>query len=292
MRNLGWILTVLLLGGSCDSQVGAQEPAQWKAGVATVKITPQEAVWMAGYAARDRPSEGVAQDLFAKALALEDGRGQRPGVIGVRRKQRSEAARARVGPRHVPGGRDSRQAGGEPDQKGDRERGAQPGRAGQDGAASGRYRAEDAVGGEAAGVPRDAVTTRSGRRREAPAHADTVGAAREARDRGAPDQQQGWEDGVHERQRTARIVPKVVPPSSGGGAVRGPNATGGLWDHAQARRVPRPPVGAFRPIAWVSPSVVVDDVRPSLVIDAGRTWHAPCSRRRPCWRYVSHVAKL
>jgi hypothetical protein len=44
----------------------------WKAGRSKVSITPEGPLWMAGYAARNRPSEGVAQDLFAKALALED----------------------------------------------------------------------------------------------------------------------------------------------------------------------------------------------------------------------------
>lgn len=47
-------------------------PASWKAGVATVKVTPQKLLWMAGYAARKKPAEGRVQDLFAKALALQD----------------------------------------------------------------------------------------------------------------------------------------------------------------------------------------------------------------------------
>ena len=34
-------------------------------------ITPEKPMWMAGYAARNKPSEGKAQDLFAKALVLE-----------------------------------------------------------------------------------------------------------------------------------------------------------------------------------------------------------------------------
>jgi hypothetical protein len=42
-------------------------------GIARAKITPPRPVWMAGYAARDHHSEGVYQDLFAKALALDDG---------------------------------------------------------------------------------------------------------------------------------------------------------------------------------------------------------------------------
>jgi len=43
----------------------------WKAGAASAVITPEGPIWMAGYASRNKPSEGVAQDLFAKALAIE-----------------------------------------------------------------------------------------------------------------------------------------------------------------------------------------------------------------------------
>ena len=53
--------------------------AEWKAGVARVDITPRESIWMAGYASRTKPSEGVRQRLYAKALALED----RAGVVSV-----------------------------------------------------------------------------------------------------------------------------------------------------------------------------------------------------------------
>jgi hypothetical protein len=49
----------------------AQTHADWKAGVARVDITPSESIWMAGYAARTKPSEGVLQRLYAKALALK-----------------------------------------------------------------------------------------------------------------------------------------------------------------------------------------------------------------------------
>jgi neutral ceramidase len=46
-----------------------------QAGVAAVDITPKESVWLAGYAARTHPSQGIRQHIFAKALALrgEDG---------------------------------------------------------------------------------------------------------------------------------------------------------------------------------------------------------------------------
>lgn len=55
--------------------------AGWKAGVARVMITPQQSMWMAGYAARDRPSEGTMHDLWAKALAFEDAEGRQSVLV-------------------------------------------------------------------------------------------------------------------------------------------------------------------------------------------------------------------
>ena len=57
------------------------KPSGWKAGVAAVRITPETPLWMAGYASRTKPSEGVAQDLFAKALAIEDVQGNRLVIV-------------------------------------------------------------------------------------------------------------------------------------------------------------------------------------------------------------------
>ena len=53
----------------------------WKAGLARAIITPQKSLWMAGYASRTKPSEGVVQDLYAKALALEDHSGKRAVLV-------------------------------------------------------------------------------------------------------------------------------------------------------------------------------------------------------------------
>lgn len=55
----------------------------WKAGTAKVKITPEESMWMAGYAFRDHPSEGTLTDLWAKALILEDSHGKRAVMISI-----------------------------------------------------------------------------------------------------------------------------------------------------------------------------------------------------------------
>ncbi len=59
----------------------AEPKTVWKAGVASVAITPEEPMWMAGYASRDKPSEGKTHDLFAKALALEDSQGARLVIV-------------------------------------------------------------------------------------------------------------------------------------------------------------------------------------------------------------------
>lgn len=48
----------------------AQTP--WKAGAAKVVITPKESIWMAGFGFRDHPSEGIRQDIYVRALALQD----------------------------------------------------------------------------------------------------------------------------------------------------------------------------------------------------------------------------
>ena len=53
----------------------------WQAGVATVDITPDRSLWMAGFAARTQPSQGVALPLHAKALALRCG--DRPTAVLV-----------------------------------------------------------------------------------------------------------------------------------------------------------------------------------------------------------------
>lgn len=52
------------------------EESSWKAGVSSVKITPDGPAWMAGYASRDELSDGVEHDLFAKSLVIHDGSGE------------------------------------------------------------------------------------------------------------------------------------------------------------------------------------------------------------------------
>jgi hypothetical protein len=53
--------------------------AGWRVGVGRVRITPEKPTWQGGYASRTHVMEGVLQDIWAKALALED----RDGRVGV-----------------------------------------------------------------------------------------------------------------------------------------------------------------------------------------------------------------
>jgi neutral ceramidase len=63
-------LALLLAGGAL-----AASGADFEAGTARAKITPEGPFWMSGYAARTHRSEGVLQELWAKALALRDPQG-------------------------------------------------------------------------------------------------------------------------------------------------------------------------------------------------------------------------
>lgn len=59
----------VILGLWC---AGLLQGAGYKAGVASLTITPERPIYLTGYASRKHPSDGVVLDLKAKALALED----------------------------------------------------------------------------------------------------------------------------------------------------------------------------------------------------------------------------
>jgi neutral/alkaline ceramidase-like enzyme len=68
-----WILVLCFAG-----ILGA---ADYKAGAASVVITPSQPIYLSGYANRSHASEGVIQDLKAKALVIEDKRGARVAIV-------------------------------------------------------------------------------------------------------------------------------------------------------------------------------------------------------------------
>lgn len=96
---LGILPAILaLLGG------GPARAEGWQAGTARAVITPERPIWMAGYAARNHPSEGKLHDLWAKALALRDEDGRTAvlvtlDVCGIDREL-SNAIRDRIREKH------------------------------------------------------------------------------------------------------------------------------------------------------------------------------------------------
>lgn len=71
-----FVLT-LLVGHAAQAPLATP----WRVGVASRKLTPPGPIWLAGYANRTAPSDGVAQDIFGKGLALDDGAGGRLVIV-------------------------------------------------------------------------------------------------------------------------------------------------------------------------------------------------------------------
>lgn len=70
-------LTIVIL----FAQVAGAANTDWKAGSARINITPAQPMRMSGYGGRDKPAEGKLTDLWAKALVLVDGDGNRATLI-------------------------------------------------------------------------------------------------------------------------------------------------------------------------------------------------------------------
>jgi hypothetical protein len=76
---LSFLTISLIFTGASD--LSEKSTKGWKAGVASTVITPEEPMWLAGYAARTHPSTGTMHDLWAKALVLEDEGGEQAVLI-------------------------------------------------------------------------------------------------------------------------------------------------------------------------------------------------------------------
>lgn len=61
-------------------QAATAQEVGWKAGLAKAVITPETGVWLAGYGTK-RPPDGKLHDLWMKALALEDPKGNRVVLV-------------------------------------------------------------------------------------------------------------------------------------------------------------------------------------------------------------------
>lgn len=76
-------VAVLVLAPFAWTTVAVGAEADWRVGLARVSITPEEPVWLYGYAgkARFRPFEGVLDDICAQAMAVAHGDGETAVLI-------------------------------------------------------------------------------------------------------------------------------------------------------------------------------------------------------------------
>ena len=79
--RVAWVVSLAVLGSLLGPGPDRAHADGWKAGTARVAITPGEPMWMAGYASRNKPSEGAVHDLWAKALVLEDPSGRKAALV-------------------------------------------------------------------------------------------------------------------------------------------------------------------------------------------------------------------
>ena len=73
-------LTTFVIALVVPGTLGAAEK-QWLAGVAKVNITPELPIWLSGYASRTMPAATTHDDLWAKALVIEDAAGNRAVLV-------------------------------------------------------------------------------------------------------------------------------------------------------------------------------------------------------------------
>lgn len=64
------LLSVILL---CEDFFCPASRAALKGGCAKVNITPPVGAWLSGYGGRDKPSDGIVDELYARALVLDNG---------------------------------------------------------------------------------------------------------------------------------------------------------------------------------------------------------------------------
>lgn len=83
-RRVAWVAVGLMgLSTVLATGVARAEDLPWQAGAAKVDITPSGPVWLAGYAARKAPSEGVLHPIYARALAIRDAHGHTAVLLAL-----------------------------------------------------------------------------------------------------------------------------------------------------------------------------------------------------------------
>jgi neutral ceramidase len=77
---LGRVIVFTLVVGFAFQDARAAEK-QWRAGVAKVNISPELPIWLSGYGGRNKPAATKHDELWAKALVLDDAAGHRAVLV-------------------------------------------------------------------------------------------------------------------------------------------------------------------------------------------------------------------
>lgn len=81
MRSF-WTMFLFAVSIVGASTLGIPAGAEgWLAGTASTIITPEESIWLAGYASRTHPADGTRHDLWVKAVALETAEGDEAVIV-------------------------------------------------------------------------------------------------------------------------------------------------------------------------------------------------------------------
>ena len=80
-RHFVVAIVIAFVSSTIHAEEASEPVPQWKAGVASIVITPERPLRMAGYGGRTDPADGTVQDLFAKCVTFEDQQGQRVAII-------------------------------------------------------------------------------------------------------------------------------------------------------------------------------------------------------------------
>src|SRR6476659_6845720 len=75
-RPLITLAITSVLAGALSAAEGT-----WHAGVANVNISPELPIWLSGYGGRNKPAATKHDELWAKALVLEDAAGHRAVLV-------------------------------------------------------------------------------------------------------------------------------------------------------------------------------------------------------------------
>jgi neutral ceramidase len=82
-RQVSWVCCLAGILALLWPVDGRGADVTWRVGTARVVITPDQPLWMAGYASRDKPASEKFTDLWVRSCVLEDSAGERAVLVSL-----------------------------------------------------------------------------------------------------------------------------------------------------------------------------------------------------------------